>query len=705
MRDSAPKLHTSAAVVSSSPSASQRRSIAPLRVPVTYHASAVRSVMHSKGEDYLPAVLSRPADPDRGLAFTQTVEVEARRDGTVQVQPGQWSRDLPAIADDLKRMLPGEFGPLCTRLGLLSRFTQLELSNLKIGSVPCDVALGGLRELDISRNAVREITWLPPNLNCLHAYGNGMTRFELSSPVVNLIHAGLAYNALTSLPHLPTATPALVTLDVSHNALEHVDDLTSALAGHVNLNHVCVGGNPAALADSALLHTLRCVPNARSVDDHQLSDDEVVKLRQLMARLDTPDATVSMSIDVATLRDVLSPAAVYLLLGYGPDGPTMHATGGEPTPAGGVEASPRPISRGKGAGAAAPTAGTRGAGPAAAASVKAGASGARRGSASGDAALVAAVAAAVVGISGPSSSDVEPEYHLSFTLPALLHVLTPACKLTGTRPATAGGFSVAQTSVGGDDDAHSPSTKGGPKQGSKSTGKEAKATGKAAPAAGGKSKSDGGRRSPRLDADAAPAEQPPPLIAFDCSLPLTCETSMDAWEALKYGELQVALVEVLPPRDATASSPPRERQQRIIATASLAMAALTESPLFARHVQVAAPALPMVYTALPFAVNAAIDRCAEASAAPPPVEAPVPVPTGKGAAKGAAAAAAAAAVVVEAPKPEPRKVTGENRAQIVAELAAAACTTLSVTVTRLVTSTIAAAAEESPMVRRTSMGT
>lgn len=195
-------------------------------------------------------------------------------------------------------------------------FTHLCLRNQKIDAIDGSVAgMSNLRELVLGGNRIKQLalSHLPPSLESLDAFGScihelslggveapasttslrvsscrgvvpsGKEVAEFAAPgssaaaragtvFPHLLHLGLGYNPLATLPPLRGVAPALRSLDLSHTQLESLRGLLEGLRG-VPLKHLRLEGAPAALCVDYPYTAAAALPQLAILDGHSIHAD------------------------------------------------------------------------------------------------------------------------------------------------------------------------------------------------------------------------------------------------------------------------------------------------------------------------------------------------------------------------------------------------------------------------------------------------
>lgn len=163
-----------------------------------------------------------------------------------------------------------------TKHGVLPHLKGLSLEKMNIGAVDADFEkhLTFLTKLDVSSNPLDKLHNVPRNVEELNAYNCNISCTAITH-CVDLIHLGLGYNRLTSMPQVGAMN--LVSLDLSFNDLENFTLFLTGLQGlSSSLRHLFVCGNPIAIHEYYRCNILHACSNLTVLDDLCISEDERV---------------------------------------------------------------------------------------------------------------------------------------------------------------------------------------------------------------------------------------------------------------------------------------------------------------------------------------------------------------------------------------------------------------------------------------------
>jgi len=158
-------------------------------------------------------------------------------------------------------------------------FKHLNLSQLNIVSFDADIAqFMNLTNVDVSRNAISAIDFLPPSLKFLKIYNNKITEITCARqpPAPSLCFLGVGHNALTdsSMSQLVQRFRGLLSLDVSYNNLTSLRQLLTSVTSLGRLKHLCAAGNPLCLLPHYRLVVVKNLPTLQLLDEQDVGEAE-----------------------------------------------------------------------------------------------------------------------------------------------------------------------------------------------------------------------------------------------------------------------------------------------------------------------------------------------------------------------------------------------------------------------------------------------
>ncbi|GBG28209.1 Leucine-rich repeat-containing protein 43 [Hondaea fermentalgiana] len=218
----------------------------------------------------------------------------------------EWSEqcaELDSMVRSRRNKSKTSFSEICSRL------RTLKLRNCGITEMDDNMQrFTALEEVNLCRNQLRCVKNLPGSLVSLQAFDNRISRLELSdSPVVSstLIHLGLGFNQISSLTPWIQDCSALVSLDLSYNALCNLGGTLVALQEHLcQLRDLRLEGNPIALVPQYRERACLALPHLVSLDGITLEvEDGEVGDNDLEGLIDQPsEELILMSCTICALN-------------------------------------------------------------------------------------------------------------------------------------------------------------------------------------------------------------------------------------------------------------------------------------------------------------------------------------------------------------------------------------------------------------------
>mmetsp|Transcript_78443 Transcript_78443/g.156923 ORF Transcript_78443/g.156923 Transcript_78443/m.156923 type:complete len:572 (-) Transcript_78443:316-2031(-) len=218
--------------------------------------------------------LSHSADID---ARTEIAEFESRLSNVLNQgqtpkkratgsQIMEWTDEIPLL-EKLKRDHPTR---IWSRDEIAPLFRTLRLCDCGVTILDSKLAdFSSLTTLDVSSNALLDVSRLPRGLVGLTANSNCIRSFEDTMRAPLLRYLSLAYNGCCEVPKglSPKLFPSLRALDLSGNELCELDATLEALSGIVTLSHLCMVGNPVTLLPAYRARVLYGLPDLSQLDD------------------------------------------------------------------------------------------------------------------------------------------------------------------------------------------------------------------------------------------------------------------------------------------------------------------------------------------------------------------------------------------------------------------------------------------------------
>ncbi|CAE7219055.1 GIP [Symbiodinium sp. CCMP2592] len=248
-------------------------------------------------------ILEEPASRDKDGKGQKEGKEKGQKDGTEKQGKGKgkekgegkgegkslesgesngWSSDAETLLRLVKRVGPRNPN-LCSSAFLKSFFQDLRLPQLRIGQLGED-ALGfsQLTSLDVSRNALVDLPYLPPNLRFLRAYNNRLSRLSCK-PLSSLCFLGLGFNPLGDQGFADASKFSnLLSLDAGNTDTASLAGAKSSLKSlGSSLRHLFLLGSPICLLPFYRLQLLGEAPQLQVLDGLAPSEEELAEAQQL----------------------------------------------------------------------------------------------------------------------------------------------------------------------------------------------------------------------------------------------------------------------------------------------------------------------------------------------------------------------------------------------------------------------------------------
>jgi Leucine-rich repeat (LRR) protein len=151
----------------------------------------------------------------------------------------------------------------------------VDLHNYRIYRIDKEfIEFSNIEELSLSGNLLSKVESknLPSSIRILHLNGNKINSFPNLANLVKLVHLGLSYNSIISIPtevEIPTIlNPAYLTsLDLSYNNITDLLGASSSLRPLSCLKNLVLFGNPICLLSAYPSEVLKRLPNIVFFDE------------------------------------------------------------------------------------------------------------------------------------------------------------------------------------------------------------------------------------------------------------------------------------------------------------------------------------------------------------------------------------------------------------------------------------------------------
>lgn len=246
-----------------------------------------------------------------GLAGDDSAGVDIGKDAEGQ---GDWSDEALELMSMVEKL--GPLNPnLASEAFIKPFFKHLNLSQFNIEGVDEDLLkFTNLTFLDLSRNALSAVDYLPPNLKFFKGYNNAVQAFKGCKKSASLVFLGAGYNRLGTVgfEQISNRFRNLLSLDLSYNDLTELRNFTSDAQSLQKLRHLTLVGNPFCLLPYYRLVVIKHLKDLQILDDVQVWEAEVTDAQLVNAtnteRPQEINLGVSFSV-IKTFKNLLKPLA------------------------------------------------------------------------------------------------------------------------------------------------------------------------------------------------------------------------------------------------------------------------------------------------------------------------------------------------------------------------------------------------------------
>eukprot|EP00118_Oscarella_pearsei_P010093 m.60466 g.60466 ORF g.60466 m.60466 type:complete len:529 (+) comp34930_c0_seq2:52-1638(+) len=175
------------------------------------------------------------------------------------------------------------------------------------------LAYENLKELSLSCNLLETVAsrHLPRQLEVLELCSNEILNPRTLCPgsPPSLYHVGLGYNCLHDLSWLlPIWWPQLLSLDLSHNHLVSLPDITSVLRSLPKLRNLVLLGNPVSLVPAYRPYVIEKMPELGFLDDMRIIPDDRARCKEVSDTYGEEDLSrICVTISINQLHGVPPP--------------------------------------------------------------------------------------------------------------------------------------------------------------------------------------------------------------------------------------------------------------------------------------------------------------------------------------------------------------------------------------------------------------
>ncbi|CAE7320639.1 Lrrc43 [Symbiodinium microadriaticum] len=203
---------------------------------------------------------------------------EGKGEGKSLESESGWSCDAEKLLRLVKRLGPRNPN-LCSSVFLKSFFHDLRLPQLRISQLGEELlGFSQLTSLDVSRNSLADLPYLPPNLRFLRAYNNRLSRLSCK-PLSSLCFLGLGFNPLGDQGFADASKfPNLLSLDAGSTDTASLASAKLSLKSlGSSLRHLFLLGSPICLLPFYRLQVLREAPQLQVLDGLAPSEEELAE--------------------------------------------------------------------------------------------------------------------------------------------------------------------------------------------------------------------------------------------------------------------------------------------------------------------------------------------------------------------------------------------------------------------------------------------
>lgn len=245
-----------------------------------------------------------------GLAGEDSSGVDIGKDAEGQ---GDWSDEALELMSMVEKL--GPLNPnLASEAFIKPFFKHLNLSQFNIQGVDEDLLkFTNLTFLDLSRNELSAVEYLPPSLKFLKGYNNAISKMTCKKNA-SLVFLGAGYNRLgtTGFEQISNRFKNLLSLDLSYNDLTELRNFTSDSQSLQKLRHLTLVGNPLCLLPYYRLVVIKHLKDLQILDDVQVGETEANDAQLVdSTNLERPEQiNVGLSfVLIKTFKNLLKPLA------------------------------------------------------------------------------------------------------------------------------------------------------------------------------------------------------------------------------------------------------------------------------------------------------------------------------------------------------------------------------------------------------------
>jgi hypothetical protein len=185
-----------------------------------------------------------------------------------------------------------------TAASVMRSFTRLNMSNRRLETISEEDIAGfqNVKELVLSRNALRFLDAVPPSVQVLVASGNSIEMVEGSAleRCQELYVVGLSSNRIQDISFMLFSS-SVVSLDVSYNPISSLEDVLEVLKGHPSLRDINFEGCPVSFSEGYRASLIAACPQLVTIDGISVVRDDASELPATAAAAAAPTMAASAS--------------------------------------------------------------------------------------------------------------------------------------------------------------------------------------------------------------------------------------------------------------------------------------------------------------------------------------------------------------------------------------------------------------------------
>lgn len=233
-----------------------------------------------------------------GLAGDETSGVDMGKD-----DQGDWSDESTELLSMVEKL--GPLNPnLASEAFIKPFFKHLNFSQFNIQGVDEDLLkFTSLTFLDLSKNQLSLVDYLPPSLKFFKGYNNTIQRISCRK-LPSLCFLGAGYNKLgtSGFEQISQRFRNLLSLDLSYNNLTEIRNFTSDAQTLQKLRHLTLVGNPLCLLPYYRLIIINHLPQMQILDDVQVGEAEASDAQLVDSTLLERPTEISLAVSFVQVK-------------------------------------------------------------------------------------------------------------------------------------------------------------------------------------------------------------------------------------------------------------------------------------------------------------------------------------------------------------------------------------------------------------------